>query len=114
MNLLAQRINIGGVVIEGPLKWEFDPAHPGLDQPQTIGDVINRALLFAIPFAGVILFFVIIAGGYDILTSAGNPEALKKGQGKITTGFIGFGILALSYTAAQVVGYVFGLGGGIL
>lgn len=114
MHLLAQKITIGGVDIVGPLKIE-DPLNPGviLDDP-SLSIVINRVLIFVTPFAGVLLFFVILWGGYDILLSQGNPEKLKTGSAKIKAGLAGFLILVLAYFISGVVGYIFGLGGGIL
>lgn len=82
-----------------------------LEGIQNIGDLINRVNLFLIPFASIILFFVFVWGGYDFLTSAGNPDKISSGKMKMTTGIIGFILLILSYVLARFVGLIFGLDG---
>jgi hypothetical protein len=96
---LAQKVNIGGQQIEGPLQ--------GIDN---IGQLVSRLLLFLIPFAGVILLFVLIWGGYDFIISQGNPEKIKGAQAKISTGIIGFILLIISYLLVRVITKIFGLG----
>src|SRR3989339_680272 len=101
--LLAQSINLGGSTIEGPLK-DID----------TLGDLVTKMLGFIMPLAGVVLLFVLIAGGYDFMMSQGNPEKIKSAQAKITTGIIGFFILAASFLIVRVISAIFGLGGGLI
>jgi hypothetical protein len=75
----------------------------------TIGDLITRVLTFLIPLASVVLFIVLLWGGFDFLTSQGDAEKLKKGRAKIVSGLIGFAIIVLAYTATKVIAYLFGL-----
>ncbi|PJC30121.1 hypothetical protein CO051_07380 [Candidatus Roizmanbacteria bacterium CG_4_9_14_0_2_um_filter_39_13] len=91
------------VAIEGPLK--------GIN---SLADIVTIIMSFLYPFAGVILLFVFIWGGYDLLTSHGEPEKLNSGRAKITSGIIGFVLLAISYVLARVLGFIFGVGDGIL
>jgi hypothetical protein len=100
--MLAQKIQISGQSIEGPLK--------GIN---TVGDLINRVLLFLMPLAAVILLLVLIWGGYDFLNSGGDPAKVKNAQAKITTGLIGFFILVFAYFIVRVIAYIFGLETGI-
>lgn len=111
-NLLAQGptaapvgISVGGQTISNPL------LNPSI---QTLGDVVNLLLPFLYGIAGVILFFVILWGGFDILLSAGESEKVEGGRMKITSGIIGFVLLALSFLLARLVTYIFGLGNGII
>ncbi len=101
--LLAQSLNIGNQTIKGPLE--------GIN---SLGDLVNRIMTFIIPFAGIILFFVLLWGGYDLMMSQGVPEKIKAGQGKITAGIIGFILLISSYLLVKLISVIFGLGGGIL
>lgn len=100
---LAQRIEISGKPIEGPLE--------GIN---TLGDLINRVLPFLATFAGVILLFVFIWGGYDFITSQGDAAKVKSAQAKLTTGIIGFILLIVSYLLVRLIAKIFGLEGGIL
>lgn len=103
MKLLAQSLNIGSQTIQGPLD----------ESVSSIGGIITKALGFIMPMAGIILLFVLISGGYDFMMSQGNPEKIKAGQAKITSGIIGFVLLIISFLATRLIAYVFGLGGGI-
>ncbi|MCX7881107.1 MAG: pilin [Patescibacteria group bacterium] len=81
----------------------------------TLGDLINRLMQFIIPLAGIILFLVIIWGGYDFLMSGGNQDKIKSGKSKITAGLVGFILLSLAYFITKIIAKIFGLeGGGIL
>lgn len=102
MTYLSQSVNIGGQPIQGPLV--------GIDN---VGQLVSRVLLFVIPLGGIILLLVLIWGGYDYMTSQGTPEKIKSAQAKITTGFIGFILLVVSYLIVRVIATIFGLGGWI-
>jgi hypothetical protein len=71
-----------------------------------ITDLINRLLLFLLPIAAVILFFVLVAGGFNVLTSQGSPEKIKNGRAMITAGLIGFFILVFAVAIVKIIGYV--------
>lgn len=80
---------------------------------RNVADVVNILMPFLYGIAGIILFLVIIWGGYDILFSAGNADKVNGGRMKVTSGLIGFVLLVLAYLLSQVIAYVFGLSGGI-
>lgn len=105
---LAQCIKVAGEDICGPTSFM------GGKSDVTLGDIIGQILKFLYPIAGLILFFFLFWGGFDYLTSAGNPEKIKAGQGKITTAVIGFILLMISYLAARLIAAIFNLGEGIL
>ena len=96
--MLAQKINIGGQQIKGPL-----------ENINTVGDLINRLLSFLIPFSGIILLFVLIWGGYDFLMSEGAPDKIKSAQAKITAGLIGFFLLIFAYFLVKIIVFIFGI-----
>jgi len=73
-----------------------------------LGYIISEALKYIFPVAGLILFFMLIAGGFQLLTSAGDPEATKKGYAKITWSIIGFLVIFISYWLIQIMEYIFG------
>jgi hypothetical protein len=102
-NLIAQSINISGQPITGPLV--------GIS---TIGDVVNKVMVFIVPLAGIILLFVFILGGYDLMMSQGAPDKLKAAQGKIVTGLIGFILLIAAYLIVKLIALIFGFGTGII
>jgi len=101
--LLAQTVRIGGFEFVGPLK-----------NINTLADVINIVLPFIMSLAGIILFLIIILGGYDVMMAQGKAEKLKAGRAKITAGIIGFLLLILSYFLTKFISSVFNVGQGTI
>jgi len=75
----------------------------------TTADIINSALNYIFPIAGLILFFVFIMAGFNFLTAAGNEEKIKKAQTQITNAAIGFVIILVSFWLIKLIEYVFGI-----
>ncbi len=106
--LLAQGLNIDPangdpVTVKGPLA--------DINQ---LNDLINVVTSFLYPLAAVILLLVLIWGGYDFLMSRGDAEKVNSGKAKITAGIIGFVLLMLSFLISRVLGFIFGVGEGVL
>jgi hypothetical protein len=76
---------------------------------QTPGGVISRALAFAFPIAGMILFLMIVWGGFEMVTGATNAKSMDAGKQRITAAVIGFILLFTSYWLMQIIGTIFGL-----
>lgn len=58
---------------------------------------VGNILEAAIPLIGLISFVMILVGGFTILTSAGNPEGMKKGTQTITLAVAGLALAVLSW-----------------
>ncbi len=80
----------------------------------SLTDLVTVMTNFLYPFAAVILLLVLIWGGYDFLMSRGDADKVNSGKAKMTAGIIGFVLLMLSYLIARVLGFIFGVGDGIL
>jgi hypothetical protein len=85
----------------------FDPlktaGSPHAETFSTPGGIISRLLQFAFPLAGMILFVMIVVGGFQILSGGGSPEAMKAGQERVTMAIVGFLLLFASYWIAQLL-----------
>lgn len=99
--VFAQEINVNGTSIKGPLSAQYTD----------IASIINNVMPFIMALAGIILFLVLMWGGFDYVTSQGVPEKLKSANAKITAGVIGFVLLVLSFLITRVLSYIF-FGGG--
>ena len=53
--------------------------------------------------AGIVLFVMLILGGFKYLTSGGNPESAAGAQKTITYAIIGIVLIALSYLILVVI-----------
>lgn len=95
---------------------------PGLgiaERFEQLSDLTNPLLKNVYIFAGVILFFLLIGGGFTVIVGAGqdNPESAAKGKKAITAALVGFLIIFTSYWILQIIDAITGLdilgGGGI-
>ena len=100
---LCQRLNIPGMPspIEGPS--EITNKFPNL------GAIVNEALKYLFPLAGLLLFINLILGGFQYLVSGGDQKAMSAAQGRITNSIIGFVILFVAYFIVQIFGFIFKL-----
>jgi hypothetical protein len=97
-------------------QFQIKPA-VGIRSLGTLGDIISAILPNIYVLAGIILFILLIIGGFGIIMGAGeeNPEKAKKGKQAITAALIGFLIIFASWWIIQIVEVITGvdiLGGG--
>lgn len=96
------------------------PARNLVDTPQVLQPTFNASLKdltsivtkivgIAIPIAGLILFILIIVSGFNLMTSANNPEQAEKAKQSLTSAIVGFLIIFAAYWIAQVLQVVFGV-----
>jgi len=111
MNILAQKLilpTISGVPveIEGPtgLIEKFG-------ENFTLGTIVGKLLPILFSVAGIILFLFLIAGGFDLLTSGGDPKKAEGAKGKITNAIVGFIIVFVAWWLTKILSTIFGLEG---
>ena len=102
--LLAQCVTVSGQKICGPAKQFSGSAI------STPADLVNQTLPFVYGLSLVALLFVFIWGGFDLMTSRGDPAKLKTARAKITSGIIGVILLAVAFLLTQFISKIFGLG----
>ena len=83
-----------------------DPLESKFSSP---ADIIGQLLPFIYVVAGLILLLMLISGGIELMTSAGNPDKTKAGYGKISAALIGFLIIFVSYMVAKIVEEILGV-----
>ena len=91
-----------------PIKYPDNFKFGGI-LPDTVGAVITEALKYLFPLAGLILFFIFISAGFNMLTAAGNEEKVKKAQAQLTAGITGFLILVIAFWLVKLLESVFGV-----
>jgi len=74
----------------------------------TPGGILSELLLYIFPLAGLILFVMIVWGGFEMMTSSvsGKKDA---GRQRVTTAVIGFLLLFATYWIGQLMQAVFGV-----
>jgi len=80
------------------------------DRFPTLSSLVTNALPIIFSIAGAILFIYLIWGGFDFLTSMGDPKKAESGKNKITSAIIGFIIIFTAFWITQIIDYLFKLG----
>lgn len=77
----------------------------------TIGDVVSRLFPLILAVAGLILFVMLLWGGYNLMFSGGDPQKAQSAKQKVTAAIIGFVIVFTAFFVTQAVNFLFGIDG---
>ena len=77
-----------------------------LSQPRGI---ISALLPYLLVISGLILLFMLISGGFQIMTAVSDPDKASAGKQRITAAIAGFILLLASYWIAQLLQIIFGI-----
>jgi hypothetical protein len=107
--LLAQTFHIGGdgspsFGITGPSQ----NAGGVISMYDTIGTIVGKSLTYVFAFAGFGLLLMIIASGFTLMLSVGDPKKMEKGKATLTNAIIGFIVIFAAFWIVQILGIVFG------
>ena len=72
----------------------------------SIGSLMNVFIPLVMTTASIIFLFMLLFGGFKILTAGGSAENFKKAQQLITWAVVGFGLIVLSFLIVKVIGYI--------
>ena len=77
----------------------------------SIGEIISNLLQNIYVLAGILLFVLLIVGGFSFIIGAGqdNPEQAKKGKQALTAALIGFAVIFCSYWVIKIIEIITGL-----
>lgn len=75
-----------------------------------LASILNVSLPYIFSIAGVLLLAYLIWGGFNYLTSMGDPKKAEVGKSRITHAVIGFFIIFVAYWLVQIIDFVFKLG----
>lgn len=67
-------------------------------------ELVKALLKFAAGAGGGIAFLLMIAGAFQMIASAGNPEMVKKGSEQLSSAIIGLLFIIFSVLLMQVIG----------
>ncbi|PWU23759.1 hypothetical protein C5B42_01890 [Candidatus Cerribacteria bacterium 'Amazon FNV 2010 28 9'] len=71
--------------------------------------IITSLMPYLFTAAGLILFVMIVWGGFEMLTGATNPKQQEAGRQRITTALVGFLIIFCAYWLARIVELILGV-----
>lgn len=69
----------------------------------TLGGLVSLLIQYAIIIAGIAFVVLLILGGFQYLTSAGNQDAAQRANRTMINALIGLGIVVASYAVARYV-----------
>lgn len=92
----------GGLKLHDPLSYGGKS-----DQFRTVGSVLSALLPYVFVVGGLVLFAMLLIGGFEILTSVGNEEKMKGGTERIKNALTGFLLLFGVYWLAQIAQVLF-------
>jgi Zn-dependent protease with chaperone function len=92
----------GGLTVNNPDRFKFGKG-------SSPAGIVMEAMPIFMSIVGIILFLLFVFGGFTMLTSAGNPEGVKKGQGMIVNALIGFVIIFVAYWIMQFLQIALGV-----
>ncbi len=73
-------------------------------------DVFGNIIFAASTLIVLVLFIMLVVGAFSYLTSAGNPERVKKAQSTLKFAIIGFILFISAYLILKIISFLF-LGG---
>lgn len=93
---------------------QLNNAVPGLKSVFTQGasgvmPILSDILKYLYVFAGLLLLFYLIYGGFHMMIAAKDEKGLVEARGKITNALVGFLLLFLSFWIVQIMEYVLGI-----
>ena len=97
-------LNIGGgtsIDQSSPSAYKTDLSTPG--------GIISRALTFIFPLAGLLLFALLVWGGFEMLIGSPTKKSMESGKNRITAALAGFFLLFAAYWIWQIVEIIFGV-----
>lgn len=77
--------------------------------PPSIGVLISDTLPYVFGAAAIALLIYLIMGGFQMMTSQGDPKAMQGAQGKITSALTGFVIVIIAFVLVKLIGQLLGI-----
>lgn len=74
-----------------------------------ISSFVTALLNLAIPLSVVCVVVLLVFAGYQLMTSAGNPDKLKESKEVITNAIIGFLVVLMSVAILLLISNIFDL-----
>jgi hypothetical protein len=72
--------------------------------PGDLGQLISQFLPYVFYISGFLLLIYLVLGGFQLMTSRGDPKAVSAAQAKITNALIGFVVILLSAGIVVILG----------
>ncbi|OGK31000.1 hypothetical protein A3F29_02515 [Candidatus Roizmanbacteria bacterium RIFCSPHIGHO2_12_FULL_33_9] len=98
------------VYAQGIREWGDCVSSDGVPTLKCLEVVFGNVIFAASTFIVIVLFIMFVVGSFNYLTSAGNPERVKKSQSTIKFALIGFVLFIFAFLILRTIDFLF-LGG---
>lgn len=72
-------------------------------QLSNLQDVFSRVIEVALSFAGIVLFIMLIVGGFKYITAGGDPKGIEGAKKTLTYAIAGIVLIALSFLILRFI-----------
>lgn len=103
-NLIAQSERTIGTPLNG-----LGPLGTSYHAPRMLTNILTGAIGVMTVVAGIWFVFLLITGGYDMIASEGDKNAITAARKKITTGLVGLVIVVIAIFLIEVVTRLLGI-----
>ena len=74
-----------------------------------LGNILQKLLGYALGLAGIVLFILLIVGGFQFITSGGDPKAAEGAKKTITSAIIGLIVILVSFIILVIIRNITGV-----
>ena len=74
-----------------------------------LGTVFTNVVKYALGFAGIVLFILLIMGGFKYITSGGDPKAVEGAKKTLTSAILGLVLILISYLILVLITRITGV-----
>lgn len=74
-----------------------------------LGDLIRLIIKYALGFAGIVLFILLVIGGFKFITSGGDPKAVEGAKKTLTSAIMGLVIILVAYLLLVLITAITGV-----
>jgi len=94
------------------------PVDPSESKGEVVGDVLtlkgfeyifNNIVSVVLPFAGIVLFIILILSGFKLITAGGEPAKVQSARNTLTFAIGGIVLITLSYLILRVIQTITGV-----
>ena len=74
-----------------------------------LGTVFTNVVKYALGFAGIVLFILLLVGGFKFITSGGDPKAVEGAKKTLTSAILGLVLILISYLILVLISAIIGV-----
>lgn len=78
-------------------------------QISDLGPLFQRVVSLVLGFAGIVLFVILVVGGFKYITSGGDPKAIEGAKKTLTYAVAGLVVILVSYLILVLISNVTGV-----